>query len=291
MKKIFTLSLLAMASILMMAQSFPERVYLCGPAGPGWATKTWPMYTNLDATGAPDGTYEWVGDLTTGSLKLLHGNDWEPGYASATKDEAFTVGVHQVVDRPTGADPDNQWSVTAGRYKLVLDVTAMTLTVSDGTGMAAKNGDDQIFHLIMVGDGCSTGWSLDDAIELENKGNGLFEGEGTIETTGEIKFLCQRDWGMHYGPVTNGETFSGIGSYTIARHGGDTDCKFQVQLAAETKLHFAINLNTNTMVVTAATSGIQNTTETKATKLIKDGQIVILKNGVYYNVVGTATHL
>ena len=38
MKKFFTLSLMAMVAVLAMAQ-FPTRIYLCGPAGPGWATE------------------------------------------------------------------------------------------------------------------------------------------------------------------------------------------------------------------------------------------------------------
>ena len=74
MKKFFTLSLMAMVAVLAMAQ-FPTRIYLCGPAGPGWATETWPMYTYVAEDGVtPTGMYEWVGDLNEGELKFLHGS-------------------------------------------------------------------------------------------------------------------------------------------------------------------------------------------------------------------------
>lgn len=284
MKKIFTLSLMALVAIVAMAQSYPERVYLCGPAGPGWATKTWPMYTNLDANGVPDGTYEWVGDLKEGSLKFLYGGDWEPAYVSQTNGEALSEGVHNMGTRITGEDPDNQWAVTAGRYKLTIDVAAMTLTVADGTGMDAVNGDEQVF-LYMVGDGCTTSWNLGDAKSLAITGENIFEGDFELTGSGEMKFLTQRDFGAAlYGPATNGEALNGTGTYTLVRHESSDDSKFAVSLSGT--YHFVLNLTAGTMVVSNPTALKNVNDNASVNKVIENGQLVILKNGVRYNAQG-----
>lgn len=227
MKKFFFLSFFAfLAAISVMAQ-FPNRVYLCGPAGPGWATETWPMFTYVDAENNPTGMYEWIGDLNDGDLKLLHGSSWEPGYAPAANGEAFSYGDHVVVDRPTGDDPDDKWAVTAGRYKMVLNVTTMILTVSDGTGLADKNGNDQIFkapvpaNVYPVGDGTAYGWNPGSSEAIAKvEGAEIFDGVVFLKN-GEFKLLHQPDWGAQYGPVEGGEPIIGAGTYTLCKPEGD----------------------------------------------------------------------
>ena len=197
MKKFFTLSLMAMVAVLAMAQ-FPTRIYLCGPAGPGWATEKWPMYTYVAEDGVtPTGMYEWVGDLNEGDLKFLHGSSWEPGYAPTVNGEALTVGEHTIIDRPTGSDPDDKFAVTAGRYKLEINLTgeAFVLTVSDGTGLADKDGSDQQFEVPVpekvypIGDGTSYGWNPSSADPIEkSEGADIFDGVVFLKN-GDFKLM------------------------------------------------------------------------------------------------------
>lgn len=230
MKKFFTLSLMALVAIVAMAQSYPNHIYLCGPAGPGWVTKQWPMYTNQDAAGQPNGTYEWVGNLNSGELKFLYGDHYEPAYVSQTNNEALTIGAHTLMDHPVLDDStDNKFAVTAGRYKLVIDLTGenIALTVIDGTGLEDKNGDSQMplypEHLYLIGSGCGAGWSTENAIEMTTVQDGVYTltttiyGHSASEEYNELKFLSSKSWDKpHVGPTVDGESFTGVGVYSAA---------------------------------------------------------------------------
>lgn len=256
MKKFFTLSLMAMVAVLAMAQ-FPTRIYLCGPAGPGWATETWPMYTYVAEDGVtPTGMYEWVGDLNEGDLKFLHGSSWEPGYAPTVNGEALTVGEHTIIDRPTGSDPDDKFAVTAGRYKLEINLTgeAFVLTVSDGTGLADKDGSDQQFEVPVpekvypVGDGTSYGWNPSSADPIEkSEGADIFDGVVFLKN-GDFKLMHQPDWGAQYGPIANGEVISGAGSYTLCKPSGDNKWKIE-GIDDLTAFHMIANVTEGTLVL------------------------------------------
>ena len=256
MKKFFTLSLMAMVAVLAMAQ-FPTRIYLCGPAGPGWATEKWPMYTYVTEDGVtPTGMYEWVGDLNEGDLKFLHGSSWEPGYAPTVNGEALTVGEHTIIDRPTGSDPDDKFAVTAGRYKLEINLTgeAFVLTVSDGTGLADKDGSDQQFEVPVpekvypIGDGTSYGWNPSSADPIEkSEGADIFDGVVFLKN-GDFKLMHQPDWGAQYGPMANGEVISGAGSYTLCKPSDDNKWKIE-GIDDLTAFHMIANVTEGTLVL------------------------------------------
>ena len=260
MKKLFFLSAMLLATVAMNAQ-YPTRVYLCGPASPSatpgseWLTEHDPMYTNVADDGVtPTGTYEMVADLKDGDLKLLHGSSWEPGYCPATDQEAFTIGVHTIIDRPTGADPDNKWAVTAGRYKLVLSLLDNTLTVSDGMGLEDKNGNEQTFeapipeNVYAVGDGTSFGWNPGSADPIGQVAEGVFDGVVFLKS-GEFKLMHQPDWGAQYGPIENGESITGAGTYSLCKPAEDNKWKVAETIAELTPFHMIADVKAGTLVL------------------------------------------
>lgn len=260
MKKFIFLSAMLLASVAMSAQ-YPTRVYLCGPASPSatagseWLTEHDPMYTYVEEDGVtPTGIYEMVADLKDGDLKLLHGSSWEPGYCPATDQEALTTGSHTIIDRPTGADPDNKWAVTAGRYKLVLSLLDSTLTVSDGTGLEDKNGNEQTFKaaipeaVFAVGDGTSFGWNPGSADSILQVEEGIFDGVVFLKS-GEFKLMHQQDWGAQYGPVENGEAITGAGTYSLCKPADDNKWKVAETIAELTPFHMIADVNAGTLVL------------------------------------------
>lgn len=279
MKKFFALSLMALVAIAAMAQSYPKHIYLCGPAGPGWATKTWPMYTNQNTDGTPNGTYEWVGDLNNGDLKFLYGDDWEPAYVAPTNGEALTVGAHTMQDHPVYDDStDNKWAVTTGRYKLEINVATMTLTVSDGAGLPDKNGDSQMplypEHLYLVGNGSGAGWEPANAIEMTTVSDGVYTLTTTIygrleeEEYNEFKFISSQSWAMpHVGPVVGGEAFTGAGTYSAAIF-TTGDNKYHNTNTATGVYDFTLNLIDSTLTV------VEHIDNTPCTKLYMIGSAV-----------------
>lgn len=253
MKKYLLSFLMTFAAIAMMAE-YSNRVYLCGPAGPGWATENWPMYTNVDADNNPTGTYEWVGDLSDGQIKFLFGSSWEPAYVATVDGEALSAGVHNMQTRLSGDDADNKWEATAGRYKLVIDAAAMTLTVSDGTGLDDKNGDDQHFAAALpatiypIGSATSYGWTPGSSEGIDMSAEGIYDGVVFLKA-GEFKFLHQPDWGAQYGPVENGEIISGAGTYTLCKPADDNKWNISELIADLTPYHFIVDVNAGTLVL------------------------------------------
>lgn len=255
MKKILALSLMAVMAIAAIAQ-FPTRIYLCGPAGPDWATEQWPMYTYVAEDGiTPTGVYEWVGDLKEGQLKFLYGSSWEPAFVAVTDGESLSIGNHQMTTRLSNADPDNKWVATAGRYKLTITLAAdSVLTVADGTGLADKNGNEQTFkpavpaNVYPVGDGTQYGWN-EKANEPIAKAEGadVFDGVVFLKN-GEFKLLHQPDWGAQYGPITNGENITGAGTYTLCKPSDDN--KWVISGIDElTAFHMIADVEAGTLVL------------------------------------------
>lgn len=254
MKKIYSLCLMAMMAIAVMAE-YPTRVYLCGPAGPGWVTETWPMYTEVEEDGVtPTGVYEWVGDLNDGQIKFLYGSSWEPAYVSKVDGRALSVGVHEMTTRLSDADADNKWEVTAGRYKLTIDAAEMTLTVADGTGLDAKNGDEQSFkaavpeNVFPIGDATSYGWdpSASEPIAKDADAD-IFDGVVFLKD-GEFKLLHQSDWGAQYGPIEGGEVISGAGEYTMCKPREDNKWKIE-GIEELTAFHMIADVEAGTLVL------------------------------------------
>lgn len=254
MKKFFFLSFFALVSAISMMAQFSNRVYLCGPAGPGWATEQWPMYTNVDADNNPTGTYEWIGNLNEGQIKFLFGSSWEPAYVATVDGEALSAGVHNMQTRLNGDDADNKWQAAAGRYKLVIDAAQMTLTVSDGTGLDDKNGNEQVFkapvptNIYPIGDATSYGWNpgSSEAIAKVEDAD-VFDGVVFLKN-GEFKLLHQPDWGAQYGPVEGGEPIIGAGTYSLCKPEGDN--KWNIQGINElTAFHMIADINAGTLVL------------------------------------------
>lgn len=296
MKKILSLSCMALVAMMVMAQ-YPSRVYLCGPAGPGWATQQWPMFTDTTDQGAPSGVYEWVGDLNDGELKLLYGSGWEPGFAPLAADEPLVIGANSIFDRHD-SDPDNKWAVTAGRYRMVLNLTDTTLTVEDGTGLDGKNGEGQVFfsdYLFLVGNGCGAGWSDANAIGAATTAYGVYTITTTLyghtagETHNEIKFLSAPNFGVmpQVGPMVDGEEIDGPGTYTAAAFTVG-DYKWH-NVSTETKVYIiTVDLNAGTMVVADPTTptGLDENVNMNVNKVMRNGQMIIIRDGVLYDVTG-----
>lgn len=257
MKKFFFSAFLAMISCVAFATEYPTRIYLCGPAGPGWATENWPMYTDVAEDGVTAlGTYQWVGDLNDGDLKFLYGSSWEPGMAPTVNGEALSNGEHVLIDRPDGTYPDDKFAVTAGRYSLSINLTGevWVLTVADGTGLADKNGDDQHFvtpapaFVYPVGDGTNFGWNPGSADAIAKAEDAdIYDGVVFLKN-GEFKLMHQPDWGAQYGPVENGEVIAGAGSYSLCKPSDDN--KWKIEGIDDLKpFHMIANATEGTLVL------------------------------------------
>ena len=128
MKKIFLIGAIALlGSLSMWATTYPTTMYMIGNAtAAGWSLDTQAMTT------VSDGVYQWSGDLTAGELKFAknganygtQSDFWGPTTADAALTNAG--GTHAIKNL---AGDDKKFSVTAGTYKISLNLVNNTLTV------------------------------------------------------------------------------------------------------------------------------------------------------------------
>ena len=281
----------------MMAQSYPERVYLTGSATPvGWSTSALPMYSN------GDGTYEYVGNLYTDNgneFKMLGAADWLPSYGPVAHGTGIAVGQNYALEvRENYEMGDNKFTVpNEGRYHLTLNLTETKLYVDTvKEGEADKNGVVQALEaMYIVGNGTGAGWEAEKAFAATKVSNGVFTitttiyGHNSEEVFNEFKFLTTQSWDMpQIGPAEDGEEFTGAGNYSASVFtAGD---KKWHNTTTETKEYvFTVDLNNGTMVATEATpTGVVNVNDNRvnAKKYLRNGQLYILNNEEVFTATG-----
>lgn len=295
MKKISSMIMMMAIAMCAMAQSYPQKVYLTGTATPvGWETNKLSMYNN------GDGTYEYVGMLYNeefgNEFKMLGAPDWLPSYGPVTGGTAIAVGENYALEvRENYEMNDNKFTVAnSGRYHLTLNLAENKLYVDTANAeLADKKGDLQ--YLYLVGNGCGAGWEAANAIALTTEDENVYTLTTTIyghlpapeEEYNEFKFLSAQSWAWpQIGPKEDGEEFKGEGTYEISVfYEGD---KKWHNTSTETKVYtFTINLAAGTMVVANQTTGLENANvNTNVNKVVRNGMLVIVKDGVEYNVCG-----
>lgn len=297
MKKFFALSLMALAAMFTMAQTYPNHVYLTGSATPvGWSTSALPMFNQ------GDGTYEYVGMLYNGAngneFKMLGAADWLPSYGPVAVDTTIATGGNYNLEIRENYDMgDRKFKVpTDGRYHLTLNLAENKLYVDTATNdMPDKNGIVQVLEAIyIVGNGTGAGWDAAKAFAANKAGEGVFTitttiyGHNSEEQYNEFKFLSSQSFDMpHIGPAVDGEVFTGAGTYTVSVF--TTGDKKWHNTTTETKVYdFTVNLTTGSMTVAEhQATGLQNAAcKVKSAKYLRNGQLYIVNNEEVYTATG-----
>ena len=244
--------LLSLSFMIMLAavQVFAGRIYLIGDAtSSGWSLDAAPL---MEQTG--DNVYQWVGNLNNGTLKFLTHKDWVPSYGPTTNNTALTVGTSYLQLRSSYDDPDNAFAVTAGRYALTIDLSGDTpqLTVANGAELPDKGLSSYYPEAIYaIGSATTAGWTASNAIEMHESAfnSGIYNGKLTL-SSGELKFLNQKDFGAGYGASVSNDPINGAGVYTLKALDGD-DLKFAVTLDKATEFDVTANIVAGSLTLTA----------------------------------------
>ena len=244
--------LLSLSFMIMLAavQVFAGRIYLIGDAmSSGWSLDAAPL---MEQTG--DNVYQWVGNLNDGTLKFLTQKDWVPSYGPTTNNTALTVGTFDLQLRSSNDDPDNAFAVTAGRYALTIDLSGDTpqLTVANGAELPDKGLSSYYPEAIYaIGSATTAGWRTPDAVEMHESAfnSGIYNGTLTL-SSGELKFLNQKDFGAGYGASVSNDPINGAGVYTLKALDGD-DLKFAVTLDEATEFDVTANIVAGSLSLTA----------------------------------------
>ena len=245
--RLFSLSLMIM---LAAVQVFAGRIYLIGDAtSSGWSLDAAPL---MEQTG--DNLYQWVGNLNDGKLKFLTHKDFVPSYGPTTNNTALTVGTSVLQLRSSYDDPDNAFAVTAGRYALTIDLSGDTpqLTVANGAELPDKGLSSYYQEVIYaIGSATTAGWVPSNAVEMHESAcnSGIYNGTLTL-SSGELKFLNQKDFGAGYGASVSNDPINGAGVYTLKAI-DEADLKFAVTLDEPTEFDVTANIVAGSLSLTA----------------------------------------
>lgn len=261
--KLFFLALAVMTCIsAVFADNYPARMYLIGDGAP---QNNWDLTAITSMVTTSPGVYTWTGELKDGRMKFIPYPSYEPSYgptAAVTIEEGKSELAQDIVagesyDMELRVDftmPDKSCNMTAGRYKLTLDITGETprLTVEDGTALA-DNPTGPITnpgYLYPIGDATEAGWDLNKTAPIAETefNSGIYTTLIKLKS-GSLKFLLRNDWGRMYGATIADQPVNEMGEYTVEYEDGSSDKKFKINYPSTVNYKLTINLNTNTMTI------------------------------------------
>ena len=151
----------------------PESVGIIGDATPGgWDEDT-------DMTDAGNGVYTLTTELTDGAVKFRANGNWDLNWGG----DEFPSG--------TAVVGGNDIMVTAGTYKITLDIINLTYSFVADTGLSAIG---------LIGSGAPGGWDAPDGdfnLTL-NEDSGTWSAVVGL-TDGEVKFRANDAWDLSWG--------------------------------------------------------------------------------------------
>lgn len=146
-------------------------------------------------------------NLADGEIKFRENNDWANNYGDDSNDLSLEAGGANI-------------SVTAGSYKIVLDLNSLTYTIN-------------AFSWGLVGDATPNGWDGPDVMLKYDEYSDTFRAV-VILTTGNMKFRQNNAWDVNYGDTgadgtleSGGDNISvNAGSYLVTLNFTDPDAPF-----------------------------------------------------------------
>ena len=134
-------------------------------------------------------------------FRFICSKDWFP---SVVKDKATGKAVYcasQAEWDANSADNYDHFTVAqAGSYDIVVDILEKTVTFTRKGDVVLPPLD--LSELYIIGDGVSTGWSLDAAPQLTKSGD-IFTITTHLAANAIFRFVCQKDW---YPALVKGDT-------------------------------------------------------------------------------------
>ena len=261
--KLFILTLAIITCIsVVLADNYPARMYLIGDGAP---QNNWDLTAITSMVTTSPGVYTWTGELKDGRMKFIPYPSYEPSYGPIAADTieegkselALNIVTGESYDMEIRTDnsmPDKSCNMTAGRYKLTLDITGETprLTVEDGTALP-DNPTAPITnpgYLYPIGDATEAGWDLNKTVPIAETefNSGIYTTLIKLKS-GSLKFLLRNDWGRMYGATTADQPVNELGEYTVEYSDGSSDKKFMINYPSTVNYKLTINLNTNTMTI------------------------------------------
>lgn len=193
-------------------------------------------------------------------------------YANNTSEQNKDIKSGDAGQQGTYDKPDNSWKfVDAASYvRVCIDYTAAHKPYIWLEKIYPK-------EVYPIGTACAWEWKIDNAAPLtrkEGEDQVVYSGKLTLKA-GELKFLCQKSFDMHYGPAENGVAMNAVGEYDITLLSGTgTDNKWNNTLEGE----YIVTLNVETLKLTVEKPGTTTLVETTS----------VFNDNIVYDIMGRA---
>lgn len=193
-------------------------------------------------------------------------------YANNTSEQNKDIKSGDAGQQGTYDKPDNSWKfVDAASYvRVCIDYTAAHKPYIWLEKIYPK-------EVYPIGTACAWEWKIDNAAPLtrkEGEDQVVYSGKLTLQA-GELKFLCQKSFDMHYGPAENGVAMNAVGEYDITLLSGTgTDNKWNNTLEGE----YIVTLNVETLKLTVEKPGTTTLVETTS----------VFNDNIVYDIMGRA---
>lgn len=259
------------------ADIYPEVLYAIGNAtDAGWVTDN---AIEIAETGY--GKYTGMLIIKAGEnleMKFLAQKAWGTQYGPATDGEAVAgTGSYSFVKTAEG-DPKYHTNLTADtQFDVALDITAGTMTLAP----------HRITTMWMIGDAVG-GWNFDEnaiSMTLSTDEDSVFTWAGDL-SAGDLKF-CSIWWDYNKNAFGAAEGSTELKAGSLAVQTIDSnDRKFSVATAG--KYSLTLNLKTMTLTVTGTTPTdvISVGQYPQPAKVIRNGQVYILRGDALYDLTG-----
>ncbi len=183
--------------------TYPTALYLVGNVN----STAWSTSAGVSATGT-NGVYTWdsvtidasSADSAEGYFTLVTalGASWDEvnlsdRYGASTKDEAITSTATIVkYEANVSASGAYSWKAAAGTYKVVADLSTMTLTITKSGDTPTPDPGNYPEHIYMVGNVNGTSWATSTGLAPDTAVNGIY-------TWNSVNFgAASSDWPYGY---------------------------------------------------------------------------------------------
>ena len=283
---------------------------------PDSATLTFVSGTEYDRTALPD-TYQIIGGFTNnwstadaiqfeeengvltatidnlnGSFKIIKNRGWDEQWATNWDTKAgLEMNVPYVLGAKTTSDPDN---LTLSNPFATYDNAVLTLVPQDNGDMVLTlvSGTFKKMEANWYFPGTKLGWNCTEAQQFAPV-------EGKTDTyellaaefSGDFK-VVYGNWAVEFGTSMNGETpnlWNVNEEYTCQIKGSNINPAVADAVYTDCTITLVVDYENVSVKLLIATEGsaLENTQVTeKAIKVIENGQLIIIKNGVRYNALG-----
>lgn len=248
MKKVFTLII---ASMMVSAAMAWDHMYIVGSG----TSVGWNDTGAKEMTKISENEFEITDYFYDGEMKILCQQEWGAAYGPAhdtysTLSDNGKESLNDLVRNAVyGAQGFSMGEATEyGDYKFKTTKGWYTIHINTEKNQISTYPR----YIYPVGSGCEVEWNTDRRVTFQETefGSGIYTGTVGLKASGELKFLCQKNWGVQFGPVVGGTGLAACGVYDVNFSDGSdaNDRKWNMSIE-EKNYHVAVDVSNGKMYV------------------------------------------